>query len=129
MACPAGELCIDDGNLISVFPDELSEKQKKAGGMELARSLEQTTHKLGADFQIVFSGRNYTNFHFDKSSRQYVYEVVTIDGIPIEKSGFKKIWLIQFNEEPNINPRSSDLRMAATKIIELEFIDEDMPHH
>lgn len=123
-ACGEQELCIDNKPLEIKRPDEFLISHGRVLGKEGVDKLNKLTDKYGNGVRIVTSGSNFANFAYSQSDGRAFYSIKTIDGIPIEKTTAKKVWLVTFASQIPADPRALDFIGATTSVIEVEFMDQ-----
>lgn len=114
-ACGSRMICIDKAALEVSTASDLRAKHSWA-----RRALDPVVTQFGEDAQVITSGHNYTNFETSQNAGQVVYPVASIDGLPINRTTVKRIWLVLFHDM-EIGPARSDFVPALASVIEVEF--------
>ena len=115
-ACYSRAICLDKTSLEISRGSDFRVKHSWA-----SQTLGPVT-QLGQDAQIITSPHNYTNFEPSQTAGQAVYPVAFIDGVPIEMTKAKRIWLVIFHDMES-DSREFDFMPAMASVIEVEFED------
>ena len=115
-ACSSRMICLDKASLDISRVSDFRARHSWA-----SQALGPVT-RLGQDAQIITSPHNYTNFEPSQTAGQVVYPVAFIDGVPIEMTKAKRIWLVIFHDM-EADPRGFDFVPAVASVIEVEFED------
>jgi hypothetical protein len=121
IACDLQNLCVDKSPLEIVKASELLVSNSRSTGKGGSRSLQQVIDQFGGSSRVITSGSNFSNFA--TTVRSSAYAVSFIDGVPVEKTTAKKVWLVFFASQIPTNPRAIDFSPATVSVYEVEFVD------
>lgn len=108
-------ICIDKA------PLEISKPSDMRAGHSWARAtLGRMIAQFGEAAQVITSPHNYTNFDSSRTAGEAAYPVARIDGLPIEMTKAKRIWLVIFHDL-EVDPRGNVFLPALASVIEIEF--------
>lgn len=122
-ACSPNDLCVDKAPLGLVSAEEFFHTESSLLGEEGIKNLKRTLKELNVDTPVVTSGRNYTNFVPVKSKGIYEYRIESIDGVPIEKTRIKEIWIVVFTSGTPKDSRAINFLPALVSVVKIEFQD------
>jgi hypothetical protein len=120
-ACEAQDVCVDGSPLEIVKAAELLGSHGRMLGKEGSRNLQRVIDQFGGDARVITSGSNFSNFA--ATPRGATYAVRSIDGISIEKTTAKKVWLVFIASQVPVDPRAIDFAAATVSVVEVEFED------
>lgn len=124
-ACPPDNACIDDAPLTLTPAETLLREERRFLGEQGVQNLKQMMDTLGSDMPVVTSGRNYTNFVPSSSAENtFEYRIRYLDGVPIEKTQIKQLWLMVFVDAVPSDPRASAFSPARVAVMKVDFQDE-----
>ena len=101
--------------------NELLTSHERILGQEGSRNLQKVTSSFGGDSRIIISGSNFSNFATTPKGASYA--IRSIDGIPLEKTTVKNVWLVIFASQVPVDPRAIELYPAIVSVYEVEFLD------
>lgn len=120
-ACTPQNVCVDKSPLKIVRAAELLVSHGSILGMEGSRKLQKVIEQFGADARIITSGSNFSNFATNAKGASYA--IRSIDGVPIEKTTVKNVWLVIFASQVPADPRAIEFPPAIVSVFEVEFLD------
>lgn len=124
-ACPPDNACLADAPLTLIPAETLLSEERRFLGEQGAQNLKQMMDTLGSDMPVVTSGRNYTNFAPSPTAQgAFEYRIRYIDGVPIEQTRIKQLWLTVFVRAVPTDPRAAALLPARVAVMKIEFQDE-----
>ncbi len=121
IACDLQNLCVDKSSLEIVKASELLVSNNRSTGKGGSRSLQKVIDQFGGSSRGITSGSNFSNFA--TTVRSAAYAVSFIDGVPVEETTAKKVWLVFFPSQVPTNPRAIDFSPATVSVYEVEFVD------
>ncbi|MFZ3017415.1 MAG: hypothetical protein WA056_03015 [Gallionella sp.] len=123
MACGPRNVCIDKSPLEINKANELLASHSRILGKEGSQNLQKVMVQFGEDARVITSGNNFTNFVAGSTQGGFSYTIQSIDGVPIEKTTAKKLWLVFFASQVPADPRAIDFSPAVASVVEVEFLD------
>jgi len=120
-ACVPQNVCVDKSPLEIVRANELLTSHGRILGQEGSRNLQKVIEQFGGDVPIITSGSNFSNFATTPEGASYA--IRSIDGIPIEKTTVKNVWLVIFASQVTADPRAIEFHPAIVSVFEVEFLD------
>lgn len=124
-ACSPNDVCIAKRPLALIQAGTLLSKERRFLGEEGSQSLKQMMDVLGSDMPVVTSGHNFTNFTPSPSTKDtFEYHIRFIDGVPIEKTQVKQLWLVVFAGTVPSDPRATTFSPSRVSVTKVEFQDE-----
>lgn len=123
MACEPRNLCTDKFPLEIKKANELLASHGHFLGKEGSQNLQKVMDQFGEDSRVITSGSNFANFVTSSAQGGVSYTIQSIDGVPIEKTTEKKVWLVFFASQVQTNPRAIDFLPAVASVVEVEFLD------
>lgn len=122
-ACAPQNLCVDKSPLEVKKANALLASHGNFLGKEGSQSLQNVIDQFGEDSRVITSGNNFTNFVSGSTNGGVSYPIQFIDGMPIEKTTEKKVWLIFFSSQVPADPRVTNFSPAVTSVVAVEFLD------
>lgn len=123
MACEPRNLCTDKSPLEIKKANELLASHGRFLGKEGSQNLQKVMDQFGEDSRVITSGNNFTNFVSGSTQGGVSYTIQSINGVPIEKTTEKKVWLVFFASQVPADPRATDFSPAVASVVEVEFLD------
>ena len=124
-ACSPNDVCIAKRPLALIQAGTLLSKERHFLGEEGSQSLKQMMDVLGSDMPVVTSGHNFTNFTPSPSTKDtFEYHIRFIDGVAIEKTQVKQLWLVVFAGTVPSDPRATTFSPSRVSVTKVEFQDE-----
>lgn len=120
IACEPQNICVDQSPLEIIKANELLASHGRFLGKEGSRNLQRLIEQFG-EARVITSGSSFSNFAINPKGATYA--INSIDGIPIEKSTAKRIWLVIFASKVPADPRAIDFSPAIASVYEVEFVD------
>lgn len=120
-ACAPQNVCVDKSPLEIVRATELSVSHGRILGNEGSENLQKVIEQFGGDARVITSGSNFSNFATTPKGASYA--IRSIDGVPIEKTKAKKVWLVIFASQVPTDPRVIEFPPAIVSVFEVEFLD------
>jgi len=121
-ACNPREICVDKTTLEISSASESLAKHARFLGPEGSANLKRVIGQFGDQAQVVTSSHNFSNFALSRTPDHLSYSVDLIDGLPVEKTKTKRIWLVMFNSLKS-DPRAVEFIPALASIVEVTFLD------
>lgn len=120
-ACDPQNVCIDKSPLEIVMANDLLVSHSRTLGKEGSRNLQKVIDQYGGGARVITSGSNFSNFA--TTVKGATYAIRSIDGVPVEKTTAKKVWLVFFASQVPSDPRAVDFSPAIASVFEVEFVD------
>lgn len=120
-ACDPQNVCVDRVPLEIVKANELLATHSRVLGREGAQNLQKVIDQYGGSARVITSGSNFSNFA--TTAKGATYAIRSIDGVSIERTKSRKVWLTFFASQVPTDPRSIDFLPAIVSIFEVEFVD------
>lgn len=120
-ACESQNICVDKSPLEIVKANELLISHGRTLGEEGSRNLQRIIEEFGGDARVITSGSNFSNF--SPTHVGVTYSIRSIDGVPVEKTTAKKIWLVFFASQVPVDSGAIDFSAAIVSVVEVEFAD------
>ncbi len=120
LACTPQDLFVENSPLEIRNAKEVLVSAGSFYGKEGSRNLQKIVEQNG-DARIINSGSCYTNF--EPNVQGWRYAINTLNGIPIEKTAAKRIWLVVFASKDHADPWAFDFKPAIAELYEVEFVD------
>lgn len=122
-ACATQNLCVEKSPLEITTASKLLISHGRVLGKEGAQILNKVIDEFGEDTRIITSSSNFANFVPAQQKGGLVYPVQFIDGVPVEKTIEKKVWLVLFASQIPAYPRAMNFSPAIASVLEVEFLD------